>query len=159
MDSVHQGRNELIRSATAILAVAAGLCLAGCETPYGSTGLTGGHEDKKLNERLVKVNFYGNGYITSDKVQRYALYRCAEVARNANKPHFVIYESLAAASLDVTAELPRVGTLGNKPVAVAFLLLEDQPRSGSQETSKVLERLGPLVRGPQGTQGTGGKQP
>jgi hypothetical protein len=127
--------------------LAATLCLTGCATPYGSTSLAGGHSDAKVNDRLIKVDFFGNGFITSDKVQTYGLYRCAEIADAAKKPYFVVYDSLNAAALNRPSNKPRVGTLGNKPVAVAFVLLEDAPRIGAQKTSAVLAELGPIVRG------------
>jgi hypothetical protein len=130
------------------LTAAAALFLGACATPYGSTGLAGGYSQTRVNDELTKVDFYGNGFITADKIQMFALYRCAEVARDAKKPHFVLYDSLTAAARDLPAEQPRVGTLGGKPVAFALLSLQDNPRKGSQETSAVLARLKPLVEPP-----------
>lgn len=127
--------------------LAASLSLTACATQYGSAGFTGGHVDSKVNNRLIKVDFHGNGFITSDKVQTYGLYRCAEIADAAKKPYFVVYDSLRAAAADKPSTRPKVGTLGNKPSAVAFVLLEDAPRSGAQKTSAVLAELGPLVKG------------
>jgi hypothetical protein len=124
---------------------AATLALSGCGTPYGSSGLTGGYSQSKVNERLLKVDFSGNGYITADRIQLFALYRCAEVARDAKKPYFTLYDSLMAAARDNPSSQPRVGTLGGKPAAFAFVALDDSPRPGSQEASEVLARLGPLV--------------
>lgn len=120
--------------------------ISGCATPYGSSGITGGHTDSRLNYRLIKVDFHGNGFITSDKIQTYALYRCAELAREAKKPYFVLYNSLTAAAKDTPSSLPRVGSMGNKPSAFAFISLEDEPRPGAQNVSTVLTELGPLVQ-------------
>lgn len=133
---------------------AASLCLAGCATQYGASGLTGGYFDTRVNHRLVQVNFSGNGYITADKIQTFALYRCAELARNANKPYFVIYDSLAAAARDVPARQPRVGTLGGKPAAFAFMALEDEPRDGAQDVNVVLGELTPIVQAAPAVEGT-----
>lgn len=124
----------------------AALALGGCATPYGTPSLAGGYNEYPVNPQLVKVNFFGNGYITSAKVQTYTLYRCAELARDAKKPHFVIYDSLGAAARDRPAVQPRVGALGGKPLAFAFLLMLDHPRDGSMETQDVLARLAPQVR-------------
>ena len=128
-----------------IAMVALGFALSGCATQYGSAGFTGGHIDKAGPGKLQKVEFHGNGFITSDTVQQYALYRCAELARQSGKPHFVIYESLYTAAIDRPTRLPRVGTLGNKPSASAFMLLLDQPRYGSQATQSVLTELDVVV--------------
>jgi hypothetical protein len=119
--------------------------LSGCGTPYSSSGLTGGYTEMRVNDRLLKVNFYGNGYVTADRIQMFALYRCAEVARDAKKPYFTLYDSLTAAARDVPAEQPRVGTLGGKPVAFALMTLDDTPGPGAHEASAVLARLAPLV--------------
>jgi hypothetical protein len=128
-------------------AVAAVIGLSGCATQYGSSGLTGGYGESPVNGQLVKVNFYGNGYITADKVQAYALYRCAQVAQAAKKPWFVIYDSLHGAARDLPALQPTVGTLGGKPVAFAFMAMLDAPRPGAQEVSAVLAKLATEVQG------------
>lgn len=133
----------MIRLWAAMAAAIVGL--SGCGTPYSSSGLTGGYTQARVNERLLKVNFYGNGYITADRIQMFALYRCAEVARDAKKPYFTLYDSLTAAARDVPADQPRVGTLGGKPVAYALMTLDDEARAGGHETSAVLAKLAPLV--------------
>lgn len=125
--------------------LALALSTSACTTPYGSTGLTGGYFEKRVNDQLLKVNFAGNGFTGADKIQTYALYRCAEIARDAKKSHFVIYESLFAAARDRPAMEPRVGTIGGKPIAIAFMSLEDQARPGAHEVSAVLARLGPQI--------------
>lgn len=125
---------------------ASALILAGCATSYGSSGITGGYSESRLNHRLMKVNFSGNGYITSEKIQMYALYRCAELARDAKKPYFVVYDSLTAAARNTPSKQPRVGTLGGKPTAFAFVAFEDEPRTGTQETADVLTKLEAMVQ-------------
>lgn len=124
-----------------------GACMlaAGCATKYGGSTAAGGFQDSPVNERLMKVSFTGNGYVTSEKIQMYALYRCAELAREAKKPYFVLYDTLTAAARDLPSEQPRVGTLGGKPGAQAFVVLHDGARRGAQETSAVLARLRPQV--------------
>lgn len=130
---------------TCVVVFATILNLTGCATQYGSSGFTGGYSEKRLNDRLLKVDFSGNSYITADKVQMYALYRCAELARDAKKPYFLLYDSLTAAARGIPASQPRAGMLGTKPAAFALMALEDVARPGAQEVSVVLARLGPLV--------------
>lgn len=122
--------------------------MTGCATQYQSSGWTGGHQESAAPGKLAKVNFDGNGYIAADTVQKYALYRCAELARSQGKPHFVIYDSLLSAAFDRPSSLPRVGTVGNKPSAFAFMLVLDQPRAGSKETQSVLDQLDSVVHPP-----------
>lgn len=129
-----------------IAIIAMGCALTGCATRYGGVGLTGGHVDQAGPGKLQKVDFHGNGFIASETVQKYALYRCAELAKQNGKPHFMIFESLHAAATDRPAQLPRVGALGNKPSASAFMLTLDQPRNGSLQTQAVLDELDALVK-------------
>ncbi|WOB10505.1 CC0125/CC1285 family lipoprotein [Piscinibacter gummiphilus] len=126
--------------------------LGGCATQYGSSGFTGGHTDRAGPGKLQKVDFNGNGYITSELVQKYALYRCAELAKQKGKQHFIIYDSLFAAALDRPSALPRVGTLGNKPSATAFMLLLDEPRSGSKQAQAVIDEIDPVIKANNPTQ-------
>jgi len=137
-----------MRLTTCMTALAVCLVLGGCATQYQSSGFTGGHAESKAPGKLQKVNFYGNGFIASDTVQKFALYRCAELAHAGGKPHFLIYDSLMAAALDRPADLPRVGAVGNKPSAFAFMLLLDAPRAGSKQTQTVLDELDPVVHPP-----------
>ncbi|MBI5259454.1 MAG: hypothetical protein HY855_23335 [Burkholderiales bacterium] len=136
-------RPAVARRAAAALAA---LSMAGCATTYGSAGLTGGYNERPVNDRLVKVDFYGNGFITADKIQAFALYRCAEVARDARKPYFMLYDSLGAAARGVSSQQPRVGTLGGKPAAFAIVALLDQPRAGAQAVAEVIAQLAPMVQ-------------
>lgn len=126
--------------------LAAMVVLCGCATPYSSSGLTGGYTEARVNDRLLKVNFYGNGYITADRIQTFALYRCAEVARAAKKPYFTLYDSLTSAARDIPASQPRVGTLGGKPIAYALIALHDELPPGGHDVSAVLAELGPKVQ-------------
>ena len=56
--------------------------LGGCATVYqnSSGSITGGHGAKNLEGDIYRVSFYGNGYTTTETVQTYWLYKCAEVA-------------------------------------------------------------------------------
>lgn len=120
----------------------------GCATAYqsGSFSLTGGHYQSSGPGALEKVTFSGNGFIDSTKVQQFALYRCAEIAKEKNKPYFLIFDSLIAASIPKPSDMPNVGIVGGKPVAFAFMLLLDGPRVGAKETRKVLSELEAVVK-------------
>lgn len=122
--------------------------VTGCATAYqsGTFSLTGGHYQSSGPGSLEKVTFSGNGFIDSTKVQQFALYRCAEIAKEKNKPYFLIFDSLMAASIPKPSDMPNVGLVGGKPTAFAFLLLLDGPRAGAKETGKVLSELATVVK-------------
>jgi hypothetical protein len=119
--------------------------LGGCATSYQSTGFTGGHSLQNGYGRLEKISFAGNGFITPDKVQKYALYRCAEVANEKKKAYFLMYETLVKASLGESTKLPTIGAVGNKPNAFAFVLFLDESRPGALKTAEVIADLSELV--------------
>lgn len=123
----------------------AAFVLAGCATQYQSSGLTGGHVEMKGPPKLETVLFSANGYTSAELTQKYALYRCAEVAKAKGKPYFVMYSSLLAAAHDRPSSAPRVGKALNKPVATAFVLMLDAPRAGALNTSEVIAELQKIV--------------
>lgn len=122
--------------------------VAGCATAYqsGSFSLTGGHYQSSGPGSLEKVSFAGNGFIDSRTVQLFALYRCAEIAKEKNKPYFFIFDGLIAASIPKPSDMPSVGFVDGKPGAFAFMLMLDDPRAGAKETSKVLSELEAVVK-------------
>jgi len=128
-----------------MMGLAAAMLLSACATQYQSVGLTGGHYESKGPGRLEMVSFSANGYTSAALAQKYALYRCAEVAQAKNKPFFIMYDSLSGAARDLPAQQPRVGWVQNKPVATAFLLLLDAPRRGVHETGTTLEELHDII--------------
>jgi len=126
-------------------ALACAIVLSGCATQYQSAGLTGGHRDGHGPGKLEMVQFLGNGYISPELTQKYALYRSAEVAKSKNKPFFVLYDSLRSAARDLPGTTPQVGMIQGKPAATAFLLLLDAPRPGALDTQATLDELQKVV--------------
>lgn len=130
---------------TVLLPIAAGILLSGCATSYQSSGLTGGHQEQKAPGKLELVGFSGNGFISTELVQVYATYRCAELAKSKNKPFFVMYNTLVAAALNKPSATPRVGSAHNKPIATTFVLMLDAPRPGANNTDDVLTDLKKII--------------
>jgi hypothetical protein len=120
--------------------------LSACATGYQSNSLTGGYDQTPGPGSLEKISFYGNGYVDAATVQKYALYRCAEVAKEKKKPYFLMFDSLVSASVNKSAALPTVGTVGKHPMAFAFVLMLDAPQKGAMGTEKVLKELEPVVK-------------
>lgn len=126
----------------------AALLLTGCATQYQSSSLTGGHRDGAGAGHLQRIDFYGNGYSEPAKMQVFALYRAAEVAQTQHKPYFVLYDSLFSAARNRPSEMPRVGTLGGKPWAYAFVRYSDTNVAGANETATVLKTYAEAVKSP-----------
>jgi hypothetical protein len=64
-------------SLTKALAIAlAAIVAAACTTPYQKMGMTGGYEEKRLENGDWQIYFLGNGFTTPETVQTMWLYRC-----------------------------------------------------------------------------------
>src|SRR5262249_9009450 len=66
-------------SAKSIVVAFLVVMLAGCTTPYGKMGLTGGYSEKQVSENVWHVHYLGNGFTTMETVQTMWLYRCASL--------------------------------------------------------------------------------
>jgi hypothetical protein len=64
--------------------------LLACATAYQPEGLSGGFTDMKLAKDLYQVSFVGNGYTSSEQVNRFFLRRCAELTQQMGYEYFII---------------------------------------------------------------------
>ena len=69
------------------------LLLSACATTYGPNGLTGGYQDKKVDDDSYIVSFYGNGHTSEQKVWNYWIYRCAELTLEKGYTLFTLEQS------------------------------------------------------------------
>lgn len=129
-------------------ALVVSLMLTGCATQYQSSGLTGGHMESIGPGHLQRIDFSGNGYSDASKMRVFALYRAAEAAQAQHKPYFVIYDSLLSAARNRPSEMPRVGSIGGKPWAYAFVKYHEVSVDGANETAVVLKKYAEAVKNP-----------
>lgn len=65
-------------------------CL-GCATSYHQANFwSGGYRDEQLDANTFRVSFSGNSSTRRNTVERYLLYRCAELTANAGFNYFII---------------------------------------------------------------------
>jgi len=69
------------------------LLCCGCATPYTKLGKNGGYSDKKISPNRYEVSFQGNTRTSDEKVRKYFLRRCAEIAQQNNYTYFVITQT------------------------------------------------------------------
>ena len=55
------------------------LAVSGCTTAYGPETITGGYDDKPIDQTTWEVFFAGNGYTSAETVQTFWLYHAAEL--------------------------------------------------------------------------------
>ncbi len=140
---IHQKTGRFVRMFTYVSSI--GILLTGCATQYQSVGMTGGHRDMAGPGKLEMVQFLANGYTSEALTEKYALYRCAEVAKAKGKPFFMLYTSLLNAARDRPSANPQVGIMQGKPAATAFVLLLDAPRPGVHDTQATLDELRDVI--------------
>lgn len=129
------------------LALALALLLAGCATPYGRSGWTGGYWDKPGPGELIEVGFDGNGLIDVSTVDVYLLYRCAELTRQHGKDYFSMYATIADAIRDRPIFEVSATALGGKPISKVYVLLQDGQVPGALAADQVMARYSAQVRG------------
>src|SRR5438270_4343037 len=89
MSYCRSGMRALLQGVAFVFAIAV---LAGCETPYQVIGYRGGYTDIPLDANTFRVSFEGNGLTSSQTVEIYLLYRCAELTVQRDHDYFVIVE-------------------------------------------------------------------
>jgi len=66
------------------------LLLINCSTPYQPKGILGGYSEKQLDNNCYEVSFWGNQHTNPDDVDKYLLYRCAELSQDKGYEYFAI---------------------------------------------------------------------
>jgi hypothetical protein len=72
------------------IVLAAMLLLAGCQTKYQETGLTGGYKDKQLGPDRYQVSAHGNGYTSEARIVDIMLLRAADMTLQKGYASFII---------------------------------------------------------------------
>jgi hypothetical protein len=89
-------KSILKRSTTIVAVVAAGLVVASCvtATPYqpatGSGSYRNGYSDEQIDSDHFRVSFSGNSLTSRETVERYLLYRAAELTVQRGFDYFVL---------------------------------------------------------------------
>src|SRR5688572_29491837 len=80
----------------ALVAIVASMFAPGCVSPYQSRGLLGvGYVDAQLERDKWQVSYDGDRSMDRPLVERYRLYRCAELTLEKGYDYFAILESSA----------------------------------------------------------------
>jgi hypothetical protein len=64
--------------------------LAGCATPYSSSGFLGGYSDTALAPDVYRISFQGNGYTSQERTQDFAILRAADLTLSHGYSYFGI---------------------------------------------------------------------
>jgi hypothetical protein len=72
--------------------------LTGCASGYAPSSITGGFDQRQINETVWQVGYYGNGYTTDETVQTYWLHRSAELAIEQGYDGFQIVSNIELTS-------------------------------------------------------------
>ena len=77
------------------------LVLTGCVTPYQSDGFTGGFISQWIGPNTLQVNVKGNSFISSSRINDYALLQAAEKGHEFGYKYFA-YEKVVDVSTRTT---------------------------------------------------------
>lgn len=73
-----------------IMVIVAILMFTGCATTYSPAGVTGGYQEKELENNIYQITFSGNSFISKEKINDFGMFRCAEFSLEHKKPYFEI---------------------------------------------------------------------
>jgi hypothetical protein len=109
-------------------------------------GYGGGYAEVNGYGNLLKVYYFINGYTPPEKASQGLLFRCAELALQNKKAHFVLYKTMTDAANGAASAAPSTGSLGTNPSANAYVLFLDSPRQHSFNAQKVESELKPVLK-------------
>ena len=66
------------------------IILYNCSTPYQPKGMLGGYSEEMVIKNLYKVEFKGNQHTDAETIQRYLMYRCAELTEEKGYDYFTV---------------------------------------------------------------------
>jgi hypothetical protein len=135
--------------------------LAACSTPYQSSGLTGGFDEKELEPGIWRLSFGGNGYTTAETVQTYWLYRASQLAIEKGYDGFELLSNVQlvgteSEGIQLAASVPIFipiysGGISNKPILAADVRLLKRPFEPKPpkvfDAATLKASLDPLVNG------------
>ena len=104
--------------------------LAGCVTPtlyqpmesYGFIIERGmeGYEDIQVDKNTYRVNFQGNSATNKERVERYAIYRCAELTMEKGYDYFVVISESSATEVSSSSSSGYVSKRSYVDVSSSF---------------------------------------
>jgi hypothetical protein len=66
--------------------------LAGCATPYSSSGFLGGYSDTALAPDIYRISFQGNGYTSEERTKDFAILRAADLTLSHGYRYFGVVD-------------------------------------------------------------------
>ena len=85
----------------ALLLVA--VAVTGCATRYQPDSFNGGYTDVQLNATTFRISVEGNGYTSTDRAQKIALLRAADLTLQSGGTHFIVEgQNIASQQVGVT---------------------------------------------------------
>ena len=91
---------------TLTLSILTVILMTACTTPYQPRGATGGYFETPLGNDAFLVEFTGNGNTSQQQVQRFFMYRCADLAAQSGYAYFSIAPQYEPASPFYTPAIP-----------------------------------------------------
>ena len=113
--------------------------LAGCATAYQYEKATGGYTNFPLAETTYRVRFKGNNYTSRDKVEKFLLYRCAELTDQLGYDHFIV---LSEDTLDISDPFAKAGLFPRNYYATALIqVFRDPDHVAAYNAKDVMRQL------------------
>lgn len=133
------GMSRLLQWVSFVFAI---FVLAGCATPYQPLafpiGRYGGYTDIPWDANTFRVSFAGNPFTSSQTVEIYLLYRCAELTVQHGHDFFVVVERRIFKGGDP-------GGLTGKALIQTFKGVKPEDHPTALNAREVISNLGPRI--------------
>lgn len=148
------------------------ILLINCSTPYQPKGMLGGYTEEKIMTNMYKVEFRGNQHTKPELIQKYLLYRCAELTKENDFEYFAViseerhfdefvsrqetpqpFKAVSSSSggnwvyTDPSLENPTSSTNYTGVYFIKFINeIEDKHKNAVFNVDEVMEELGGIVK-------------
>ena len=115
--------------------------LLGCATRYHSGEyFVTGYSETEAPGKLRKIMFLGNEFTDQAKVERYTLFRCAQLGKKLDKPYFAIYHTLTAAAENKKSSHAAFRTIFDQYEGYAYVLYKTKKAPGDLSVADIYAR-------------------
>jgi len=116
-----------------------------CATQYQKVGFTGGYSDYPLGNDQYAVDFEANAFTKHSTVDKYLLYRCAELTIEKGFNYFVVLEYVSTQAVSGGGQ---AGTMSFPRSRKNIKMFEDKPTGYSQvyDARELKNALAPSIK-------------
>ena len=117
-------------------------------TYHSADGFTGGYADKPAPAGLIKITYLIRSEAKPELINKYALFRAAQLGKQKGKPYFAMYASLDAAAENKKTKTPTIYTSVQGTVSYFYASYHNKKRPGDVSTNEIYNKYSQRLLNP-----------